>query len=250
MPIGAGHSDKRGHQPLIPPRVGPRPDPVPAEWADALRDVALADISDAVGRLYTCESRLRPAYPGMKRVFGSALTVKAPPGDNWAVHGALATAKAGDVLVIDWRDHRESCGAGVSALLPAIGRGLAGLIIDGAWRDLPEVAAIGFPMILTGTSPFSPAKEQFGEINVPVHVGGVIVEPGDLVIGDEEGVVVIPRTHVERVATTLVPHHRLVDLSDAAADDNQEDVSRIAREYWHLFTQAGGTGDPALPDRQ
>jgi regulator of RNase E activity RraA len=231
---------QRGHQPVIPPRCGQFPGNVDEALIEALRSIPLTDLSDAVGRFYTMSARLRPLYTPMRRIIGTALTVKALPGDNWAIHGALRLARPGTVLVVDWRSTSEACGAGVSALLPAIRRGLTGLVIDGAWRDVPELRAIGFPLIATGTSPFSPSKDSLGEINVPVSCGGVVVQPGDVIVGDEEGTVVLPREFAGRVAESVTGHHVLASAEDFGNDENQDDVARLADQYWSRFDEAGG----------
>jgi regulator of RNase E activity RraA len=118
---------------------------------------------------------------------------------------------------------------------------LSGLIIGGAWRDVTEVAAIGFPIMATGVSPYSPAKNELGEINVPVSCGDVIIQPGDLVVGDSEGIVVLPRDDVPLIAEHVQGHHLLTSIEDITHDDNQEDVRRLGDEYWRQFDVEGGT---------
>lgn len=236
----AGQAAQRGHHPVIPPRCGPFPELADPALIERLRPVPVADLSDAVGRFYTMSARLRPLYAPMRRIIGTAVTVKALPGDNWAIHGALRLAQPGTVLVVDWRSTTEACGAGVSALLPAIRSGLAGVVTDGAWRDTTELQAIGIPVIGTGTSPFSPAKNGFGEINVPVSCGDVVVHPGDIVLGDAEGTVVLPREFAESVGATVTAHHVLESPEDAENDENQDAVADLADEYWTRFDEAGG----------
>lgn len=167
------------------------------------RAASSSAVADRVGRLWTMDSGLRPLHPSMPGLVGVAVTVKAPPGDNWAVYGGLNRVFPGAVLVVDWRGHVGGCGGGEKALLPAVDRGLAGVLIDGAWRDVEEIAARGVPVYGRATSPFSPAKRDLGEIDVSVHCGGVVVEPGDVIVGDTDGVVVIPRRHAEDVARSL-----------------------------------------------
>jgi regulator of RNase E activity RraA len=170
---------------------------------DRYRGYAVTDISDAVGRLYTMDFGIRPLYEPIPRLVGTALTVRVPPGDNWAVHGALGLARRDDVLVVDWQGYHDASGSGETALQGPIHRGLAGVVIDGSWRDVPDLEAAGLPIFGRGIAPFSPAKSAFGEINVPVSCGGVIVEPGDVVVADREGVCVVPRRHLEEVADAL-----------------------------------------------
>ena len=239
MVHSTGEPKRRFHRsPVIPPIVGPTPKPVSAQIIEALAAVPVSDLSDAVGRLYTMSARMQPIYSPMRRVIGTALTVKAAPGDNWAVHGALRLAGAGHVLVIDWRSTSESCGAGVSALVPAIRRGMAGVVVDGAWRDVPEMRALAFPMIATGITAFSPPKNALGEINVPVSCGDVVVCPGDLIVGDSDGTVVVPRRYIGAVIDGLQVHTPIQSSLDE--DESQENVRGIADDYWDQFDRMGG----------
>lgn len=156
------------------------------------------------------------------------MTVKAPPGDNWAVHGALARTIPGTVLVIDWRASDQSCGAGVSALLPAVANGLAGIAVDGGWWDVAEIEVLGFPVIASGNAPFSPPDNALGEMNVPVAWDGVIVEPGDLIVGDVDGMVVVPRRYVDRVRRAVVREGH-----DRGSDDpDRQAIAEIVDRYW------------------
>ena len=209
-----------GHAAVVPPAGGPAPSPVDQAVLDVFAGTPATDVSDAVGRLYTMDPAIRPLYAPMRRLVGVALTVKAPPGDNWAVHAGLGRALPGTVLVVDWRGHTASCGGGHTMLQPAIERGLAGLVIDGAWRDVEEIAASGFPVCGRGVSAYSPGKRELGELNVPVSCGGVVVRPGDVVVGDADGVAVVPRAHLEAV---------LAALRERAAAEASGDGSGIAR---------------------
>lgn len=229
-----------GHRAVIPPRVGESPGRLDAEVLERYRAAAVTDVSDAVGRLYTMDSGVRPLYEPMRRVVGVALTAKAPPGDNWAIHGALSMAEKDDVLIVDWQGYAEGCGAGSKVLVPAIRRGLAGVIVDGAWRDIADLRALDFPMCGRGVSAFSPSKRELGEINVPVCCGGVIVEPGDVIVADGEGSVVVPRRHAAEVARYL-PDPEQEGSQDGNSHDAVEAAPRtISRSYWDAFEARGG----------
>lgn len=194
-----------GYVPVVRPRIGARwtrPDPA---LLAPLREVAAADVSDAVGRLYTMSPGIRPLYTPIRRLVGTALTVKAHPGDNLAVHGALGMVEDGDVLVIDWLGYHDGCGTGARSLAGPIAAGLAGVVVDGGWRDVAELQGQGFPVFGRGEALFSPAKREPGEIGVPVCCGGVVVEPGDVLVADEGGVVVVPRHHLIDVVQALTP---------------------------------------------
>jgi regulator of RNase E activity RraA len=179
---------------------------------EAFRSFLVPDISDAVGPLYTMSPGMRPLYEPIGRLAGRALTVKAPPGDSLTVHGAITLCQPGDVLVIDGRGHLESCSGGSGMLIPPIRAGLAGVVVDGAWRDIPDLQALNFPIFGRGTCPVSRPKGQLGEINVPVCCGGVVVNAGDLIVADAEGIVVVPRTG----ATTVLEHVRQRSLKAQA----------------------------------
>ncbi len=194
-----------GYVPIVRPRIGaapPRPDP---SLLARLRGVDMADVSDVVGRLYTMNPGIRPLYEPIPSTVGTALTVKAYPGDNLAVHGGLGLAGEGDVLVVDWLGYHEGCGSGARSLAAPFARGLAGVVVDGGWRDVAELRTRGFPVFGRSEAAFSPAKREPGEINVPVSCGGVVVEPGDVVVAGQGGVAVVPRRH-------------LIDVVNAVAD--------------------------------
>ena len=218
-----------GHRAIVAPRIRPAPDPLPDDVLAAYRASSSCAVSDQVGRLWTMEAAIGPLHPSMPRLAGVAVTVKAPPGDNWAVYGGLARAFPGAVLVVDWRGHTGSCGGGEKALLPAVARGLSGVVIDGAWRDVDDVAAGGFPVFGRGRSPFSPAKRDAGEVCVPVACGGVVVEPGDVVVGDADGVAVVPRRHASEVADVLAASRDTADAHD------EDQVARIGAEFERRF---------------
>lgn len=235
-PRASGSSPALGHRPVIPPRIGARAEPVPDHLLRRYREAAVPDISDAVGRLYTMHSGLRPLYEPMRRIVGAALTVKAPPEDNWAIHAALSLVEGGDVLVVDWQGYTEGCGTGVNSLIRPIRQGLAGVVVDGGWRDIVDLQAIDFPITGRAISAFSPGKREFGEINVPICCGGVIVEAGDVVVADREGAVVVPRRHVGGVAAALpeyIPRKSLEEYPPA------EGTSRAASAYMDAFNGQG-----------
>lgn len=222
-PITPQPTGRLGHAGVVPPVDGPAPSPVGPEVLGFFAGTPVTDVSDTVGRLYTMDPGVRPLYAPMRRLVGVALTVKAPPGDNWAVHAGLGRAVPESVLVVDWRGHTASCGGGHTMLQPAIGRGLAGLVIDGAWRDVEEIAASGFPVCGRAVSAFSPGKRELGELNVPVSCGGVVVRPGDVIVGDADGVAVVPRAHLESVMAALRRRAEIV------ADG--EGIARIREAY-------------------
>jgi 4-hydroxy-4-methyl-2-oxoglutarate aldolase len=218
---------------IVPPTIvrgAPRP---PTELVERLRRVYLPDVCDRVGPLYTMDSGIRPLYQPTRRILGVALTAKLPPADNLTVQLALALAQPGDVLVVDWRGYREACGTGAGSLTPSIRGGLAGVVIDGGWRDIAELQALDFPIFGRSISPISAPKARAGEVNVPVCCGGVIVNPGDIILGDLEGVVVVPRQHAQAVVDATDDYQRnatLQDWLDRRGDQRPADKHTVFEE--------------------
>ena len=133
---------------------------------------------------------IRPAWPSAK-VCGRALTLECPPGDNLMLHVAVAHAPAGAVLVANAGSYMLAGAWGEILTAAAQARGIAGLVIDGAVRDIEAIQATGFPVFSRGRAIGSCTKERIGRINVPIQVGGCTVHPGDLILGDADGLVVV-----------------------------------------------------------
>lgn len=227
-----------GHVPVVRPKIMvnvPRP---PLRLVERFHRFYVPDLSDAVGQLYTMDSGIRPIYEPMKRLVGIALTVKTPPGDTSTVQHVLQMVQPGDVLVIDARGYTECCGTGAGSLVPAIHRGLVGVVMDGAWRDVGELRALDFPLYGRGISAFSAPKCRPGEINVPICCGGVIVHPGDIVVCDEEGGVVVPREEAAAVAESLKEYRLRATLQDWDADEIDRRKKEIDRQYFDEVFQA------------
>lgn len=155
-----------------------------------------AILADVAGRRGTMNGRISALAPSMK-VAGPAFTVEVRPGDNLMLHTALALAKPGDVIVVDGKEDRTCALTGALMATQAKTMGIAGFIIDAAVRDVEEIREMGFPVFSVGSNPNGPTKFVPGRVNWPVSVGGVAVNPGDLVVGDADGVVVIEREKAE-----------------------------------------------------
>lgn len=161
-------------------------------------DLETASLHEAAGRIGAMAAKIKPIYSGM-RVCGPAFTVKCHPGDNLILHRALVLAQPGDVLVVDI-DGYEGGPFGEQMAVVAQVRGIAGMVIDGYVRDGLRIKELGWPVFARGLCMKGTVKEAIGSINHPVSCGGVVVQPGDLVFGDDDGVVVIPR---EMAATAV-----------------------------------------------
>jgi regulator of RNase E activity RraA len=131
------------------------------------------------------------------KVAGPAFTVEVRPGDNLAFHVALAVARAGDVIIVDGKGDLTSALFGDLMVTQAKAAGIAGLVVDGAVRDSGELSSRAYPIFAAGRNPAGPTKGIAGRLSIPICVAGAPVSPGDLVVGDGDGVVVIPRTDAE-----------------------------------------------------
>lgn len=157
------------------------------------------DISDALNRLYTMTSDIKNIVND-QRLIGVACTVKLYPGDNLMVHKALDVAKPGDVVVVDAGGQKSTAVFGDLVASKAKHRGIVGFVIDGLMRDLAAVKDVGLPVFALGTTPIGPLHRGPGEVNFPISCGGIVVNPGDLIVGDEDGVMVVRNEFAEEIA--------------------------------------------------
>lgn len=155
------------------------------------RAIPVANVSDSMYRMTAGGARLRPMHRG-GRMAGPAFTVKTRPGDNLMVHKALDLAEPGDVIVVDAGGDLTNALIGEIMSTYASARGIAGFVIDGAIRDADEIRGNAFPVYAAGVTHRGPYKDGPGEINVPVAIDGMVIEPGDLVIGDGDGILCVP----------------------------------------------------------
>ena len=172
---------------------------VAADIVDRFAALPVANVSDSMWRMSAGGSRLRPYHKPGTRFAGVALTVKTRPGDNLMVHKALDMAVPGDVIVVDAGGDLTNSILGDIMTTIAKKAGVVGFVVNGAIRDADEIHASGIGMFAAGVTHRGPYKDGPGEINVPVAIDGMIVEPGDLVIGDGDGVLCVPFDAVETV---------------------------------------------------
>jgi RraA family protein len=154
-------------------------------------DIPVANVSDCMARMTAGGPRLRPMHAG-GRMAGPALTIKTRPGDNLMIHKALQLAKPGDVIVVDGGGDLTNSLIGEIMVGDAIKQQLGGVVINGAIRDAEVLAKLDFPVFAAGVTHRGPYKDGPGEINVPVAIDGMVIEPGDLVIGDGDGLLCVP----------------------------------------------------------
>jgi len=168
------------------------------EIVEAFRNLSSATVYEASGKRGAVSNQIRPMHWGI-RVCGPAITVQCGPGDNLMLHKALEIAGEGDVIVVVTGGAYEYGYWGELMTVSAMARKVAGLVIDGCIRDSEEIFRMGFPIFCRGFSIRGTSKETLGFINYPVVLGGVVVRPGDLILGDNDGVVVVKREECETV---------------------------------------------------
>ncbi|HSS28541.1 MAG TPA: hypothetical protein VLL50_11360 [Usitatibacter sp.] len=185
--------------------------------ADVVKNAAkfqAAILADVAGRRGTMNGRIAPIAPEMK-LAGPAYTVEVRGGDNLMIHTAITLAKPGDILVIDGKTDRTCALMGAIMINACKALKLGGVVMDGAARDTLELRDLGFPVFCVGANPNGPTKFIPGRINHPISCGGISVNPGDLIVGDADGVVVVERG-------------KAASLLDAARKKVDDETARIA----------------------
>ena len=164
-----------------------RPDPAMVEQ---FRQFQTPDISDILNRMYAMNNGIHN-ITGSSSICGPACTVKVFPGDNLMVHKVLDVARPGDIVVVDAGGTKSNAVLGDLICTKARHRGIAAFVIDGLIRDLSDVRQVGIPVFACGETPIGPLHRGPGEINYPVSCGGIVVNPGDIIVGDLDGLVVV-----------------------------------------------------------
>ncbi len=184
--------------------------------SDTLRNLSPMALADVLTKDNVMDHGIRPLWDGMPRLAGPIFTVRCAPGDNLMVHAAIYRAPAGSVLVIEANDLKHAV-AGGNVCAVAKKHGIAGFVIDGVIRDLAEIREHGFPVFARGLSPIPGGKEVVAPLNEKIRCGGIDVHPGDYVVADEEGVVVVPKEKAE-TASQAAAVKAAKDLAQSLGD--------------------------------
>jgi RraA family protein len=180
---------------------------VSAQQVQAYVGLPVANISDCMARMTASGPRLRPMHKS-GYLAGPALTVKCRPGDNLMIHKALSMAQPGDVIVVDAGGDLSNSLFGEIMVATSVKRGIAGVVLNGAVRDSEEIGRGTFALYAAGVTHRGPYKDGPGEINVPIAIDGMVIHPGDLVVGDADGLLCVPYDSVDEV---LAATHRKME---------------------------------------
>jgi 4-hydroxy-4-methyl-2-oxoglutarate aldolase len=168
------------------------------KWYEKYAEIPTPVIGDVMGRQNIMDSRIRPIWSGARTV-GTALTITTYPSDNFMIHVGVSVAEKDDILVIDAGNYQNAGLWGEILTVNAMQRGVRGIVIDGAVRDVKEIEEMQFPMFASAINARGGFKTNPGKLNTSISCGGVAVSPGDLIIADENGVAVIPLKDIEIV---------------------------------------------------
>ncbi|SNT48654.1 RraA family protein [Rhodococcoides kyotonense] len=210
---------------------------VGADVAKLFVDIPVANVSDCMNRMAAGGADVTMLNNDLAtKMIGPALTVRTRPGDNLLVHKALSMIEPGDVLVIDAGGDLTNAIIGEIMVTAAVAKGLAGLVVYGAVRDAAALRAGSLPVFARGVTHRGPYKDGPGEVNVPINLGGMIIEPGDLVLGDADGVVSVPYGSVTEIHAAAAKKLAAEEISIAKAlsgerDDSWVDKKLVSRGY-------------------
>ncbi|AQX54841.1 RraA family protein [Priestia flexa] len=197
---------------------------------NSFKTIPTTCISDAMTGLNNLNSSIKPLKEEYK-VVGRAFTVKMPVGDNLVFLKAIKEAKPGDVLVVDAKGDTYRAIAGDFIVGLAQTLGINGIVVDGVIRDVVGVKKLNFPVFCKGTAVAASGKSGQGELNVPISCGGTTVHPGDIIVGDADGVVVIPKEHEQTILTKATEKVKFDELRDQKVSGNRDEVINYLNDF-------------------
>ncbi len=199
---------------------------------EAFRRLPVANVSDSMSRICALGAGLRPMH-GTGTLAGPALTVRTRPGDNLMLHKAIDMAKPGDVIVVDAAADMTNSLMGELMLAHAIRRGVAGFVLNGAIRDAEAFLERNVPTFAAGVTHRGPYRTGPGEIGMPIAINGTVIEPGDLILGDLDGVLCVPKADAADIFKAAVKKHEaeMMQMAETEAGTvNREWVDRALTE--------------------
>lgn len=207
-------------------------DRIEPSLVDAFRNLPVANVSDSMSRICGLGTSMRPMHRS-GTLAGPALTVRTRPGDNLMLHKAIDMAQPGDVIVVDAAADMANSLMGELMLAHAIRRGVAGFVLNGAIRDAEAFLEHNLPTFAVGVTHRGPYRTGPGEIGLPIAINGTVVEPGDLILGDIDGVVCVPKAHAADVLKGTIKKHEAEAKQMAetkAGTVNRDWVDKVLKE--------------------
>ncbi|WP_019939667.1 RraA family protein [Bordetella sp. FB-8] len=218
---------------MIGLEIYPRKRVVNAATIARFKTLPVANISDCMSRMFAGGARLRPMHDGAIMA-GAALTVRTRPGDNLMVHKALDLAQPGDVIVVDAGGDLTNAIIGEIMVGYAKSRGIAGIVIHGAIRDADTLGKDSFPVYACGVTHRGPYKDGPGEINKSIALDGMTIEPGDLVLGDQDGLLCVPYDLADEIYEATVAKHSIEEKMMVAIATGSLDTSWVDKRLSEL----------------
>jgi len=191
----------------------------PQELVEKFKNYCTPNIADNLNRFSCVSSEIKKINKKSLKMVGTAVTVKTRVADNLIVHKSLEIAQSGDVIVIDAEGDKDHAILGEIMVREAMQRNIAGIVVDGSIRDSGEIQKMDFPVFARGVTPRGPYKDGPGEINIAISCGGIVIRPGDIIVGDDDGIVVIP---LEKAEDILIK-------TEMKSKNEQEIIAKINR---------------------